>query len=113
MTRFTVDLTMPARPAFSLDAVERRFALYVSDKPLPLSLRGNRARLAALVELGIDRVGRDCVKEMAQGYRYLSEQARTTGCPTARARALAVWPDRKRAQVARVLATSPAWPVVG
>jgi hypothetical protein len=38
---------------------EPRSALYVCGEPLPMSLRGNRARLAALVELGIERVGLD------------------------------------------------------
>jgi hypothetical protein len=38
---------------------EPRFALYVCGEPLPMSLRGNRALLAAPVELGIERVGLD------------------------------------------------------
>ncbi len=112
MAEISVHLTMPApaRPAFGLDTVERRIALYTCAQPLTLSMRGNRAHLATLVEAGITRAGLDHIREMAHAYRYLSKLARTCGCPVARERVRAVWPDRKRAQLARVLAQSPAWP---
>ena len=110
MAEVTVHLTIPARLAFGLNAVERRIALYTCALPLTLSMRGNRAHLATLVEAGITRTGLDHIREMASAYRYLSGLARTDGCPTAQERVKAVWPDRKRAQLARVLAQSPAWP---
>ncbi|UJW33865.1 hypothetical protein L3Q67_08910 [Saccharothrix sp. AJ9571] len=112
MAEIAVHLTAPARPAFALDTVERRFALYLCERPLPLSLRGNRARLADLVELGIERTGLLTLREMASAFRYLTARARETGCPVIADELRAVWPDRARARAARALASAPVWPVV-
>jgi len=103
-------LAVPAPEAVTrFDAVERRVALYAADRPLTLAMRGDRAWLFETAVRGVEAAGLFEVLRSADELRELIRHAHVDNCPTARADLAVIWPDKRRAKLARRLAQSPAW----
>lgn len=103
-------MAVPAPEAVAkFDAVERRLALYASDRQLTLGMRGDRARLFETAVRGVELVGLLEILRSADEFRALTRHAHLDNCPDARADLTQVWADKRRAKLARTLAQSPAW----